>query len=309
MRPDLEKDKPKEKLEYPDGFLIIPLGIIGALFGATVVLLSPGEHPQSVAFRQNPEFLVWLFTIVVQTTLFAIFPLFLFKAIIKLKQYASKHIVKIVLSSLGLLFLFGVPFIFPARPPVSFSFPLAHHVLRFRIVTITGLLTTALPASIGIWLIYSALKVSFKEIHVNKESLGHYLFLHRQLHTFLFILGLTVSLATLATGASRRALIAAGIPAKAFPLELVLVYGGSFTFMLALVYIPVYLSLVEFGRRLLDRFCPLPAPESEEWENTYEKRGKLEELLRLRMTARQSFETSVVIFAPLLSGFISFLMK
>jgi len=306
------KDKPKEKLENPDGFLIIPLGAIGALFGLAVVLLSPGETPQSVAFRQNPEFVVWLFTIVVQATLFAILPLFLFKALIKLKQYASKHIVKIVLSSLGFLFLADLPSTFLGLGRlVSFSFPLAYHELRFRILTITGLLTTALPASIGIWLVYSALTVSFKETHINKESAGHYLFLHRQLHIFLFILGLIVSVATLATGASRRALIAAGIPAEAFPLELVLVYGGYYTFLIALLYIPVYLSLIEFGRRLVDRFYPLSALEleSEEWENTYEKRGKLEELLRLRVTAQQGLETGVAIFAPLLSGFISFLVK
>jgi hypothetical protein len=95
---------------------------------------------------------------------------------------------------------------------------------------------------------------------------------------------------------------------SAFPKEHLLRYGAYFSLILALVYAPVYQRLVATGRRLLDDACPADEPVSRDWETSYDKRKKLEELLELGVTTSGSFRAAVAITAPLVSSIVGLLL-
>jgi hypothetical protein len=187
--------------------------------------------------------------------------------------------------------------------------PFAYHRAKIIAILTIGFVTTALPAAIGIWLIRAGLRATFQKIQPSDTHVRQYLQFRERLQRFILILGTVVGLATLGAGAARKALIAWGVSTDAYPASFVLVYGAYFTMLIALVYIPTYSSLLEIGRHLRDTFFPTLLLNTSDWADTYAKRKKLEELLQLQTTVQQSLQASVAIFAPLLSGIISFVLE
>ena len=115
--------------------------------------------------------------------------------------------------------------------------------------------------------------------------------------------------AILATGSLRNSVVVwHHNDATAFPREFVLMYGGFFTLLLALLYAPVYQTLLDTGRKLVDGACPAVEPRSSAWTDVYEKRKKLEELLQLEVTTSSSFRAGIAIMAPLASSVVGLLL-
>jgi hypothetical protein len=189
------------------------------------------------------------------------------------------------------------------------QYPLPHSLEKFAVILAIGFITTILPAAVGIWLIRAGLRVVFNKIQPDEEHIQQYLRFRDQLQQFISILGTVIGLATLATGAARKGLIAWGASVEAYPLTIVLVYGAYYTVIVALVYIPTYSSLVEIGRGLLEAFFPKSSPKSGNWTDMYAKRRDLEELLQLRTSVQHNLQSSVAVFAPLLSGILAALLE
>lgn len=178
-----------------------------------------------------------------------------------------------------------------------------------NIFYVGGFLTVLMPGALAIWLVRRGLANDFQEVSTKLGSISHYLRYREQLQRYLMILGLGVTLLTLATGALRQALIAAhATTADKFPVNLVLIFGGYYTLLLAMVYLPAYGTLIESGRRLRDAYCPLPEINSPEWEKILAKRKMLEDTLQLQMSFNQSLSAGITILAPLLSGIFSVLL-
>lgn len=85
------------------------------------------------------------------------------------------------------------------------------------------------------------------------------------------------------------------------------IYGAFFT-MLALVYAPIYFTLLQVGRANVDAACKMAEPASTTWLATYEKRRKLEEHVQLEIATSASFRTGVAILAPLTSALVALLL-
>lgn len=71
-------------------------------------------------------------------------------------------------------------------------------------------------------------------------------------------LGVAIGAATLATGALRNAVIASGsVTDSQFPPIYPLLYGGLFTAILAMIYLPTYDELQCTSRRVVEMAYPL----------------------------------------------------
>lgn len=283
---------------------------IGIAFGMLVLLYKYGATAESRKFVQTEEFLIWMFLLSIVMTLCFILPFSVFKALNDLWRYGKGRIADMVISSIVVTILFfltrGLPELAGLKPIVK---PLYMHMGKISLFSILALCSVGLPAFLGIHLIYCAAKNEFKERSPRSDRIAEYRLLQQHLQTFLSILGIMVGLLALATGALRNALISYDAAlAESFPALIVICYGIYYTLLLALIYLPTFLALRKVGRRLCDEYSPLPSPDDANWNELYKKRQNLEELLQLNVGARKRLQSSIAVFAPLLSGLIAVLL-
>jgi len=276
-------------------------GAVGAAVGAGVLLLQPGEQGQE--FINAPQFKVWLFFIVALMAFVTVIAAPVLKSLRRLEAYFVSNRREIILSSLALALLCAIPSLFPA----SFEEKLAYHRIRVGLLLGVGVVV-ALMAVGGIWLVRAALRDLASSAEPGEKHIQTFLRLREQLQFLLTVLGILVGGLTLATGALRNALVATTPDLKGFPPELVLVYGAYFTALVALIYAPTYIALVATGRKLVDDLWPMPPPKSDAWDDWYDRRKDLEELLQLQQGAVKNFQAGFAILAPLAGSIIAVLL-
>jgi hypothetical protein len=150
-----------------------------------------------------------------------------------------------------------------------------------------------------------------------------------EVRSSLAVLGLMLSLNVLATGALRHALnaapsdnlaleavasgaAAATAPAKkeVLPLELVLAFGGAYTFLVMLLSVPVYYRLIEAGTALVRAAVPLEVNEKDPkvLVERLETREKAEKVIGLDRNWIATVQTAFVALSPLLASLLSVLL-
>jgi hypothetical protein len=120
------------------------------------------------------------------------------------------------------------------------------------------------------------------------------------------VLGASVGLATLAAGALRNAIVAAKQPASS--PAVVLAYGTGVTAMLAIVYVPAYLSMQSAAQRILESYAPTQLPDSPTYDEYLKRQTAWEEQLQLRVGAVDSLKIGTAVLAPIVTGLISALV-
>jgi hypothetical protein len=102
---------------------------------------------------------------------------------------------------------------------------------------------------------------------------------------------------------------AAGRPDPQTPQEVVLVFGGAGSLLVALVYAPAAVAVADRARRLCEELFPLrPAEQPGEILALVESRRTLEAFLGSDRGLLADLQTGLVVLAPLLaSGFAVFL--
>jgi hypothetical protein len=248
-----------------------------------------------------PEYLVFAFFAVAQTTLWAVVALPLIATLRRLRTYLSGNYLWIAVPLLILTVAVFSPLFFP---PVEGT-PPAH---RTRVVishTVGGLL--GLLGIAGMFLIDAAARTL--GLQPDNREVADFQCLRGDLTRLRTILAAVVGIVILAAGAYRYALIASGVvPEAAFPIALVLVYGAFFTVLLALAFVPAHLSLLSAGRRIRDLVCPLPPVTSEDFEQDHKRWKALGELMGLETSTAEAFQSGFAIFAPLTTAIVSVLL-
>lgn len=291
---------------FPKPLTVMFVSSVGAAVGAGIILYKSRSTIESQQFVDAPQFCVWLFLISLLTAFLAIAAAILWQSLRQLKEHFVGNRIEIALSSLIIGLLFVLPY-FAVRLPDRF-YVLVYHRLKMLLVTCLAFLV-GFMAMVGILLVHAALRTTFKDIQPDEKHIVNFLRLREHLQRFLSILGSLVGLITLATGALRNVSISIEAATKTdFPPELVLAFGAYFTVILALAYIPTYTLLIAVGRQLCETFFPIPSLESESLAKWYSERKSLEDLLQIRVSVGQNFQTSMAIFAPLVSGILSVLM-
>ncbi len=126
--------------------------------------------------------------------------------------------------------------------------------------------------------------------------------LRAELRRLLVLLGAFLTLLVVTTGMRRQAFVALDAK-KAIPPEAVLLYGLVFAVMLGLFYAVAAAAIDARGEQLLDEFAPLPDPLA---ADAVERLGRRTALAALtgRGGTWQSFQTTVIIAAPLLTALV-----
>jgi hypothetical protein len=126
--------------------------------------------------------------------------------------------------------------------------------------------------------------------------------LRTELRTILATLGAFLTVLVIATGMRRRALLAFD-ENLSVPPEQVLLYGLVFAVLLGLFYVAASSAIDRRAQQFIDEFASLPDPADEAISDRVRKRKDLAELVGSGGSWR-SFETVVVIAAPLLTALI-----
>jgi hypothetical protein len=126
--------------------------------------------------------------------------------------------------------------------------------------------------------------------------------LRAELRRILRVFGAFLTLLVIVTGMRRRALLAFD-PDLHVPPEQVLLYGLLYAVLLGLFYGAAAVALDRRAQRMLEEFAPLPDPADPALSDQIRRRAELSTLTGSGGTWR-SFETTVVIAAPLLTALI-----
>lgn len=130
--------------------------------------------------------------------------------------------------------------------------------------------------------------------------------LRRLMRVATAALGGVIALSVIASGALRQATAAAGL--TPLPDSFVLVYGASFTGVVAAVYLYVFGAVEARGRRLLETAGPLPDPSAataEAFSASRALRGDLARELELGGDPRSDLQGLLAVLSPLIGALLT----
>lgn len=130
--------------------------------------------------------------------------------------------------------------------------------------------------------------------------------LRRTVRVATAALGGVIALAVIATGALRHATAAAGL--TPLPDSFVLVYGASFTGVVAAVYFYAFSAVEARGRRLLDSAAALPDPSTasaEAFSASRAVRADLTQELQLGGDPRSDLQGLLAVLSPLIGALLT----
>lgn len=293
--------------------LVIAGGVVGVsiLLGDALLLRLfegewRGETPlgteytdESWTFLDRPEAGLWLFILIAGAALWAVL---LVPLVGSLRRWGRPRGLPTGLTALLLtVLIFGLL----AAPALTGGTPseLPGHIWKIVVFTILGYLV-ALVGFASIWSVQAG--AAALDSLPKEKRLVTLVELRRSLAATLALLGALLGASILATGALHNALRASG---EETAHELVLLYGGFLSLVLALVYAPAHQQLQAVGRGFVDDVAPLPDPASADFSDRLEKRSKLEELLQLNVGVSGGFRAGVAILAPLGTSLVSLLLS
>ena len=190
----------------------------------------------------------------------------------------------------------------PMEFPLEVTWPLGHHH-GIRLGAVSALiLIPALVAVLVMWLAAAKAECLPRSADNPVEVVAEYLEQRRTVQGFLWFVGAVIGGTVLATGAMRKAMLAAQYATGAhYPSELVVAYGAFFTLILGLCYLPAYLLMQRAGDRILHDFLK-GTTDVAAWNK---ERKRLAKLLGLDASIAQSLKDLGAIVSPLAAGLFS----
>ncbi len=294
----------------PPTYVVMLAAVLGAGVGAAMLFADWRSWPvEAQALAHSSQFILWASLICAQTTLWTLASVPVVATLRRHRKGWKNHGAEIVISSLLLVCIvigitvvsilqLGIP-----RDIIPHSYP------KVWSLTVVALLL-GLLASISIWLIRG--RLAELRTGSGKKEVELYIEFRGDLERLLGILGAVVGLAVLAAAALRRVVLeyaAMNHPNVNFPGEYPLLYGLLLSVVLALIYLPTYLALLEAGSDLRNRAAPLLEPADQGFEAAVAKRRTLTDLLGLEVSASTSLRAGVAILSPLIGALVSLLPK
>jgi hypothetical protein len=288
--------------------MLIAVGGVG--IGALVLFADWWKWGTRVPHEvlHSSSFVLWASMICAQTTLWALAAAPAYATLRRHRQGWKGHRVEIVASCLLLVVAVAVVAAGGALlGRIHQPFPHSHA----KTEALTGAaLVFALTVSVSIWLIRG--RLTELRAGVSKKEIELFIEFRTDLERLLAILGAIVGLAVLSSAALRQVVLEwAPIAHKAadFPADYPLLYGLILSALVALIYVPTYLALLEAGAELRDRAAPLLEPDNPNFDAAVAKRKTLTDLLGLDVSASTSFRAGAAILSPLLAALLTLVPK
>jgi hypothetical protein len=304
-------------IRAPRTYVLMLIAVAGIGIGLLVVYfdrLSWGTTARH--FAAKGAFRFWVSLIVAQTMLWtlALPPLLaLFRR--HWQARAAQSVRREVLPSALVLGAFvatlvTLPRLFQHLPEV-----MPHHELKINIVSALALIV-ALIACASIWLIRGRAEALATGGAHTQQELQTYLSFRADLELLLVFLGAVIGLAVFGSAAFRNVVLLkcktvdpAVCKNVDFTADSIVLYGFVLSFLLALVYLPTFLTLQRTGTLMRDRIQPLPNLTDPNLNAKIASRNGLDELLGLKVSASGSFRAGVAILTPLLGSLTSLIPK
>jgi hypothetical protein len=292
-----------------DSVAVLAAFILGALAAAVLLFfdaLVGGSAWEEAGrrFLRRPETLVWLTLLAAQAGLWVVGWGAARALLAQLSEGRSRAVTITGFALVGLLVVAVI--VLPAvTTPTATPLPLH----RPKIITfiVLGALAAA-PWIEAIWRVGTIATKRGAVLEADESAplaFDSYLRLREQLGQAVVVLGVIVAGLTLTTGALRLAILKE-TPAADFPISSVLVYGGFFSLLLALIYVPVQLRMIALGNRLRDRAVPITAAAD---LDAFKRRGEAETVLQLSAGPIASMQAGLAVLAPLLTALLGQLLS
>ncbi len=298
-----------------DPVKVTSISILGFLIGVVLLFYESiygqasfggkdfNGHPIDF-FYKNPDFLSWIFFIILQTTVFTslIYPLF--SEIKWMKEdfgletkYITRSVV-VVFFLIAIIYfviygIFGSTQVMPALTTV-----LHHSEFKISFMVVFGFFTAG-TCMVGILCTYNA-SCCFDE-H-DEDAVKKYLKIRRYLSTFLLFVGVIISLSTIATAILQQGL--SKICEDCFPLSFAISYGLFNSLYIALIYAPVHFAVYKKGRKILEILVAEVDKKNLSWKAQQEECSALEDMLQLKGDFSTVAKKAVPILAPLIGSII-----
>jgi hypothetical protein len=314
--------RPRPATSWRPGLLAGVLGALGFAVGLATMRLGVGGRAATRGFTGTLQFQAWVTIIAFQTALWGAVAPGLWRTAGQLwrrwQEGPGRRGPGLLL--VGYLALVALIVAGLRSGPPNPAIP-ATYSSRTLALLLVALVVVLPPVAIGMWLVHGVLgglgarlaaaPVDRASLEVDWPATGRPVFadllwLRATLQQLLLVAGTIVGTATLASGALRLAVLAAS-PSASFPPEIPILYGGFFTVVLAILYVPAYTSLQRQARALVDACWPVP-PSAKPDETWYKSRQNAEAALGLAVSVRESFQTGAAILAPLLTSIITVIL-
>ena len=160
----------------------------------------------------------------------------------------------------------------------------------------------AAPAVLTLWLTRPRLeRTPLREV----GALDGLLTIRTDIGRSLTGLSIIVSSGLINTAVLRHAHVAHGLDPALFPTTAVLAYGAALSGIVAVIYIPAFLTWRERALALIDTVYPVPEDgrPTEEWSAG---RARLTELLSPEASVGKTVRAALGVLAPLLTGLLAY---
>jgi hypothetical protein len=281
-----------------------------ALFGAALafaILYIDYPFPRDAhKFTESGPYFLWLVLLCGQMALWMALLPTLTRAVREFEAYWPKNRAMVSGVTTAFALLVVLPIVIGELIHSTPEYPLPAHGVKIPVITFIAVVV-ALVGAAAVALVYAAMGDAFKaKGSVAATEIERFFGLRASLVQLLAIEGAILGAAILATGALRHAVVALSGEAG-FPKETLLAYGIYLSAVVALLYGPTYMRLLELGRHLRDRMVPLDdsSPPS---IDRLEQRQKLDVLLDLEVSASTSFRSGLLILTPLTTSLVGLLI-
>jgi len=306
--------------------LMTILAAVGFGVGLVVMLWGYKSDTDSQTFVERPETIAWIIALAFSVAFWAAASLPLWLDVLKFRGSKDppsllRPVDKVALGLGAIAFfaMLGAPFVVSGRTQ-TVVIPLNHSFGRFRTLQVIAGLLVVLPGLLGMWLhalhfsrvvesAGSSDDIATQPIQVDRARTVHDFQSDRQaLLRAGSILGGTVGLVALATGALRNAVVASGHEQTAPTATAVLAYAAGATAMLAIAYVPAYLSIQRAGRSVVHRYVPEELPGSPTYDAYKKNRNDWEDHLQLKVGPVDSLKIGTAVLTPIVTGLATVLI-
>jgi hypothetical protein len=290
-------------VSWPSTTVLASRTVVGFAAGAALLLINVCGSEDSSQFVSHGEARLWMILLALQPAFWAAVTSYAWTMARHYLPRRRQDLERIAASTAIIcVLLIGLPFAYRlAQGTVN---PLWGWSWKLPALTAAGFFLVGLPSLLGI-LSVQAFAARNLGASIQDSDIEGFVELRDDLNRFLALLGATIGLAVLATGALRNAVLAFN-PGVDLPAETVLAYGGFLTLLVAFAYAPANHTLIRLGLRIRVVLLPeRPPPKDPGFGEWYATRKNLTELLQLEIGTFQRLQTAVLILSPLLSAALS----
>jgi hypothetical protein len=283
----------------PSAVVLLCTSSAFAIFGVLLLYVKAGATPQSATYTSTPEFTVWAALTIAMLT---VLPTIWTGGIRLLKRLGDDPRRVLLGSWLGLVVFLAVlavviTAVVGGRLARGNGSPFYGGPIRVTVIYALAVAASA-PTFVAMWECYR----QAARLRPAADGITKQLALRDCLLSALKALGTLVSLGVFMTGAQRLATMTDPKLSSTFPAAYVLIWGLSFSALLAANFLPGFLRLNQVANATIDTLLEIKAPGTAGWQARIQERKDLADLLKVTGGTKDVLTSAILVAGPLISS-------